>query len=318
MQGYGIVAVPADQACQGVRYFLAIEAFIGILFTSICTAIFYSKIVRLHAQAHVTFSSSICLQYGDGVTESVFDVLHNEKDSETMDCLQDDAIVNFPVIEMRCVNDRAKEGGYEIIGATLTCIVSAIEEVEQDEEDEDCYMELLRDDGSNESSHGTIKRRAFSALTVTPDTHPYFSSGIWYFRHILDHASPLLKSSVTKRIVELRGWPADLDSPGKIRGCFKETVEEIVITFKGTSNLTANTVFLNQTYLLSDIYIGWKFAGMAYLVNKGTRTKKHPGVALDLKLIHDIVPALGEEYEPLGSREANALTFAPAASSGGT
>jgi hypothetical protein len=73
--GYGAVSIPADQDCQGVRYMLATEAFIGILFSSFCSAIFYTKIARLHTRAHVTFSSAMCLQYGEGVTASPIDFL---------------------------------------------------------------------------------------------------------------------------------------------------------------------------------------------------------------------------------------------------
>ena len=51
---------------------------------------------------------------------------------------------------------------------------------------------------------------------------------------------------------------------------------------------------------LQDIYIGWKFAGLVYLVNNGDNS--HAGVDLDPSLIHDIVPALGESHEALGSR----------------
>lgn len=169
---------------------------------------------------------------------------------------KDDIHINFPVLEMRCVNDRAKYGGGEIIDASISCTVSAIEEVEQDEDDEDRYANLLRDngfggDGDDDFQTEKIMKRTFSDFKVTPDTHPYLSKGVWYFRHTLTHESPLLKKAARQRIVELGGWPVEVDSPDKIRDCFSENVEEILVTFKGISSLTADHVFLKHTYCLS-------------------------------------------------------------------
>jgi hypothetical protein len=235
---------------------LAVEAFIGILFSSICGAVFFAKIVRLHTQAHVTFSSCACLQFGDGVTDPLLDIVRNEKRYvEIFEMLANDDIVNYPVLEMRCVNDRAKYGGGEIIDAKLSCTVSAIEEAKQDEDDEGRYTSFLRDNGNpcddGDFQTGTIMKRTFSDFKVIPDTHPYLSKGVWYFRHTLNQESPLLKKEVTQRIIELGGWPVDLDSPAKIRECFSENVEEIIISFRGTSSLTADQVFLKQIYHLS-------------------------------------------------------------------
>jgi hypothetical protein len=129
--------VPADEVCQGVRYTLAIDAFLGILFTSVCGAIFYSKIVRLHTQAHVTFNSAICLHYGmhSGITDPVFDVVRSDKPKEHMSCIDKDAVTNFPIIELRCLDDCATAGGGEVIGASLKCIVNSLEEVRESEQD---------------------------------------------------------------------------------------------------------------------------------------------------------------------------------------
>lgn len=307
--GYGDVAVPADEECQGVRYMLAIEAFLGILFTSVCGAIFYSKIVRLHTQAHVTFSSAICLHYGSGITDPVFDVVRSGKPKEHLSCLDKDAVTNFPIIELRCLNDRATAGGGEIIGASLKCSVNSLEEVRESEQDGDRSGDVLRGSPSNDDSHVVMKRLITSNLSLSPDTHPYLSSGIWFIRHVLDHESPLLTASVKERIAALGGWPADLDSPAKIRGSLNQNVRDIIITFTGTSNLTADRVFLNQRYTLSDIYIGWKFASMVYIVAGGS--KKQARADLDMTLVHDITPVLGEEHESLDSPELSIAVQRP-------
>ena len=256
----------------------------------------------------MTFSSSVCLQYGKGVTDSQLDVVSSDKVTKSITANDNETVVNFPVLEMRCVNDRAGISGGEILGASLTCFVSKIEQVGDNEIGNDRNVDLLIEyDSDTEEPRGVAKKMTFAEFEVTPNTHPYFSTGAWYFRHVLDHKSPLLKASVAKRIVELGGWPADLDSPFKIRGCFDECVEEIIISFTGTSNMTADRVFMNQCYRLSDVYIGWKFAGMAYFITRGR--KKQPKVELDLTLIHDILPSPGEEHEPLGSPGPNAFTF---------
>lgn len=276
---------------------LAIEAFLGILFTSVCGAIFYSKIVRLHTQAHVTFSSAICLHYGNGVTDAVFEVNRSDRPNENVSHTDKEAVTHYPIIEMRCLNDRAIAGGGEIIGARLKCIVTSLEDVTDSQQGDGRGVDLLRGSLTTDGSHNVVKRLITSNLSLAPDTHPYFSSGIWFIRHVLDHRSPLVSPSVAERIAEAGGWPADLDSPAKIRGCLNQNVREIVITFTGTSNLTADRVFLNQTYTLSDIYIGWKFASMVYVVDGGPRRK--PRAELDLKLVHDITPVLDEEHEAL-------------------
>jgi hypothetical protein len=263
----------------------------------VCGAIFYSKIVRLHTQAHVTFSSAICLHYGNGITDPLFDVVRSDKPKEDTSYVEMDAVTNFPIIEMRCLNDRAAAGGGEIIGARLKCIVNSLEDERESEEGGDRSGDLLRRSSSNGDSNVVLKRLITSNLSLSPDTHPYLSSGIWFIRHVLDYDSPLLSLSVKERIAGLGGWPADLDSPAKIRGSLNQNVREIIVTFTGTSNLTADRVFLNQRYTLSDIYIGWKFASMVYIVTGGP--KKQPRADLDMALVHDITPVLGEEHESL-------------------
>lgn len=243
----------------------------------------------------MTFSSAICLQYGAGVTDAKIRVgSFHDDDDET-------STTNFPVLEMRLVNDRALTRGGEIMSATTKCVVAATEEITLG--DKSYQANLLQDNGEDETFRfqgaRRTQKRVFSDFKVSPDKHPFFSLGVWYLRHSLDHQSPILKESVRKRIVELGGWPADLDSPTKIRDAFSENVDEILVTFKGTSNLTADTVFMKKKYSLSDIYIGWRFAGMVYILN-GKHDRSGRGLGVDQKLLHDIIPALGEAYEPLG------------------
>ena len=268
--------------------------------------------MRLHTQAHVTFSSAVCLHYGSGITDPVFDVVRCVKPKDSVSYIDEDAVTNYPIIELRCLNDRATVGGGEIIGASLKCIVNSLEEVREGEQNGGRSGDVLRESPSNGDSQAVMKRLVTSNLSLSPDTHPYLSSGIWFIRHVLDHDSPLLTLSVKERIAGLGGWPADLDSPAKIRGSLNQNVRDIIITFTGTSNLTADRVFLNQRYTLSDMYIGWKFASMVYIVAGGSKNKQ-PKADLDMTLVHDITPILGEEYESLDSPELSVAVQTPPA-----
>ena len=249
-KGYGTVAVPADEECQAIRYLLAVEAFLGIIFTSVCGAIFYSKIGRLHTQAHVTFSSCICLHYGKAVMDPTYDIIPSDRfDSDTEHHTNKEATTHSPIIELRCVNDRTRSGGGEIISARLRGVVTTIEEAASERGEE--FSHHSDDDLNRDMAAGSpqfeVRSQAVTNLTLSPDTHPYFATGVWVFRHVLDRSSPLLKQSVKQSIVDRGGWPAELNSPTKIRESLNDAIQDIVITFSGTSHLTADQVSLNQS-----------------------------------------------------------------------
>lgn len=65
--GFGVIGLSTESGCQAFRYFLAIEAFVGIMYSGYSGALIFSNISGYLARAHVTFSSSICLQYGNGL-----------------------------------------------------------------------------------------------------------------------------------------------------------------------------------------------------------------------------------------------------------
>lgn len=68
--GYGGVAPIAGEKCRGLSVILAGEALIGVIYNSLCGAIFYAKISRTEAIANVSFSSAACLQYERGTTDT--------------------------------------------------------------------------------------------------------------------------------------------------------------------------------------------------------------------------------------------------------
>ena len=67
-------------------------------------ALIFSNISQFLARAHVTFSSSLCLQYGSGLTGQR--VTYRKMDRETIeDNLGKESSGGCPVLEMRLVND---------------------------------------------------------------------------------------------------------------------------------------------------------------------------------------------------------------------
>ena len=67
---------------------MALEAFTGVLFASIVSAIVFSKVARLQAIAQVRFSDSICVRYGSGVCMPVADEPESGDDADEFRQLQ--------------------------------------------------------------------------------------------------------------------------------------------------------------------------------------------------------------------------------------
>lgn len=88
-------------SCQLIRYTLATEAFLGVAVASFCSAILFTKMQRIEYSANIEFSSCLCLQYGQGVTETKMDVIHSIGE---LDSPSSSEVTSFPIIEMRLVN----------------------------------------------------------------------------------------------------------------------------------------------------------------------------------------------------------------------
>lgn len=106
--GFGTVSPPEEHGCSGIRYLLAIEAFIGVLYSGYCGAIYYSKVSRTISQASVTFSSAICLHYGEGIERSTFRNFQSVEEEDAV-AADDESKGNsnngYPYLELRIVND---------------------------------------------------------------------------------------------------------------------------------------------------------------------------------------------------------------------
>jgi hypothetical protein len=88
------------------------------------------------------------------------------------------------------IPQRARYSGGEVIAAEIVCMVSAMESFKNEGEcayrfGEDIELLALRTSGVHGGVYkSTVSKRTFKKLPVTPSKHPYFSKGVWYFRHV--------------------------------------------------------------------------------------------------------------------------------------
>jgi len=346
--GYGTISPQGDMTgCYPIRFTCAFVAFIGVLFGSQTAAIMYSKLMRLLAKAHVTFSSTLCVQYGKGnegstvrfgqlnfrasVAPSLLkkfsasDLLDDS--SETEGDSPSDSEGGFPVIEFRMINDRANHEGSEIWDAQIRGIV----QLHKEQPSENNFTNnFVKEKATGGESTLDLEKKVYYPILLSPDTHPHFSR-IWYARHTLNAESPLLKRDIRDMIVKDGGkWDKDFNNWEEIRDCLNEFIS-LRITLSGTSAVSASTVYGEHVYGFDDVCVGWRFANMVY--EKKERVYKSwwrtfgCGRALmedemenhdttddmrtkiDAALLHDIIPQPGGDHEPLN--ETNKATLEP-------
>jgi hypothetical protein len=117
--GYGLIypqigsnAAAVDTRCAGMNVLMALEAFFGNIFTAMCGAIIFGKIIHVHCFANLTFSCPIIINYGPGVAEI---------DADLEDAEQGDK-GHFPMLEFRVLNGNHGRHGGEILDARVKCI----------------------------------------------------------------------------------------------------------------------------------------------------------------------------------------------------
>ncbi|KAK1737870.1 putative inward rectifier potassium channel [Skeletonema marinoi] len=291
----------------------------------------YSKLMRLLAKAHVTFSSTLCVQFGRGNEGSTvrfgqfnfrasvapamamksisMEDLLNDSDEDTNK--REDPLSTsdegFPVIEFRMVNDRANHEGSEIWDAQIRGIIQLKKDVNPSNKP--------NAKATGGESTLDLDKKAYYQFALTPDSHPHFSR-IWYARHVLNAESPLLKREIRDMIVQEGGkWDKDFNTASEIRQCLNEFIS-LRITLSGTSAVSANTVFAEHVYEYEDVVVGWRFANMVYEKEPKRKLLRRlfpfgRGEAAEVKgncetftkvdkaLIHDIVPQPGDDYEDL-------------------
>ena len=175
----------------------------------------YSKLMRLLAKAHVTFSSTLCIQYGKGNESSTvrfgqFNFRASVAPAVAMQAVSIDQLMmdspdknksgdsedGFPVIEFRMVNDRANHEGSEIWDAQIRGIIQLKKDINP--------SSAPKAKATGGESTLDLDKKAYYQFALTPDSHPHFSR-IWYARHVLNAESPLLKREFRDEIVKEGG-----------------------------------------------------------------------------------------------------------------
>ena len=114
-----------------------------------------------------------------------------------------------------------------------------------------------------EDPYGKIaSKRIFCKVEVETPDHPFFKR-VWTVRHTLDCDSPLLADDAKQGIRLNNGyWPREFNNPDCARACLN--FDQILVSFSGTSNADANSVYAQKVYDFQSAYVGYAFASMMY------------------------------------------------------
>ena len=139
-----------------------------------------------------------------------------------------------------------------------------------------------------------IPKRIFAKLETESQEHPFFKR-LWMVRHILDQHSPLLKQDA-KELIRMNGghWPEELNSAEGVRASIH--FDQILVSFTGTSNVDANSVYSQKIYDYIDLVIGYRFCNILFRERDGT-------VGVDENLLNDVVEQQGGGGEDLSQHE---------------
>lgn len=302
--GYGNVGPPSELGCYPIRLMCSIEAILGMAFVSMCSGLFYAKLLRLLAKAPVTFSSTLCVQYGKGLdvgsgnnrktikskkSRSLFnfdDGAIEESDSEdededTMGKMPfgrrrnpslDNVFHPFPVIEFRIVNNRANHtpGKNEIWDCDVTAIVQL--SIENDPHEN---QEGLDEFKINTSTRWKPPTATMMGKNDKSSQKVYYKiqlkpsthpyfSRVWFLRHTLDATSPLLRREVRNAIKDNQHGWDP--SFDNYRDIRGCLVEfnSLQVILSGASALSRSEVYAEKTYTYEDICVGWRYIAVCY------------------------------------------------------
>mmetsp|Transcript_10407 Transcript_10407/g.28765 ORF Transcript_10407/g.28765 Transcript_10407/m.28765 type:complete len:216 (-) Transcript_10407:22-669(-) len=128
-----------------------------------------------------------------------------------------------------------------------------------------------------------------------------FFRRIWTVRHVLDANSPLLTTAARDLVNSCGGlWPKDVTTAKYVRHAVN--FDQLLVSFSGTSNADANTVYAQKVYDYDALNIGFRFVNMLY------RDRMSGRVQVDLSLINDVRTQDGggaeNLYNPLGDTDS--------------
>ena len=143
-----------------------------------------------------------------------------------------------------------------------------------------------------------VSKRIFSKLEVETPDHPFFRR-VWTVRHTLDCESPILADDAKEGIRLNNGfWPREFNNAKCVRACMN--FDQILVSFSGTSNADANSVYAQKVYDFDSACVGHAF------VNMMSKEGDHSGsVKVDLSAINEVIEQVGGGGEILTSKRAS-------------
>jgi hypothetical protein len=134
----------------------------------------------------------------------------------------------------------------------------------------------------------------FAKLNVESLEHPFFKR-VWNIRHVLDVTSPLLKPEAKELIRINKGhWPEELNNATAVRASIY--FDRVLVSFSGTSNVDANSVYSQKAYKFEDVCVGYAFCNMLFRESDGS-------IGVDHNLLNDVKEQSGGGGEELHLRE---------------
>jgi len=254
--------------CPAMNILLMVEAFVGVCFAGACGAILFGKVVQVQSQAQVEFSQPMVLKFGTGVM--------NSDDGDDSD---DEGVVKkivampksgipCPILEFRIVNKLHNIPNGVITDASVNCVAS-IYEILEETDDDDANKGSARPSfgyststvrGKDNITRVRLPKKIFLDLNIVNNEHPHFKR-CWTALHILDENSPLLSSKMRSRIRKKNGlWPNDKDKYNTAQYIRDNmNFEEIIVSFNGVSMHASCGVNAQKVYSKCDAAIGYQF-----------------------------------------------------------
>jgi len=130
-----------------------------------------------------------------------------------------------------------------------------------------------------------VPKRILCKLECESQEHPYFRR-VWMLRHKLDDNSPLLRAHARMMVKLNNGyWPAELNTAEGVRAAFH--FDQLLVSFTGTSNADANSVYAQHIFDFDDVAIGYRFVNMLY------RDENDGSLKVDTSLLSDVMEQVG-------------------------
>lgn len=263
------------RVCFWLQFLCTLEAFVGVVFSSICGALIFAKVVRIQALAPVLFSDPMIVRYGPGVQKAF-----------CKDCPS--GKIPCPVLSFRLANVYTNRQGGELIDTKLklkAIFHNGKGDLNLEEGDSKSSEHMILDENPNnyEEEEDDISicmvkqssviieedpgsnfdvQRTFLSIDVDSAENPYFKR-IWTVNHVLDQKSPLIVPHVQRRILENQGyWPAYLNDAESVRASIN--FDQIFVELDGISVVSADKVYAQHMYNYTDMNIGFEFMPVLY------------------------------------------------------